>query len=82
MFTAILILLVLNFALSFLTLSATGSAIQQMWNNADAAIQTHNALVKKFQELNEINNSALDCLVSTDAALDIIRRDYQSKRNV
>jgi len=79
MLTAIFILVALNFVLTFLTLSATGRVIGQMWDDASASAEAHNALIRKFQESKETNSSALDCLVSVDAALDIIRRDYQSK---
>lgn len=80
MLTAILILLVLNFALSFLALSATGRVVQQLWDNAGASVQAHNALIDKLRELTETNSSALDCLVSEDAALDIVRRDCRNQQ--
>jgi YD repeat-containing protein len=79
MLTAILILLMLNVILTFLALSATGRVIGQMWDDAGASVEAHNTLVRKFQELSDTNNSALDCLVSVDAALDIIRRDHRNK---
>lgn len=79
MLTAIIILLVLNLGLSFLALSASGRVLQQLWDDAGASVEAHNVLINKFRELSETNNSALDCLVSQDAAMDIIRSDYQNK---
>jgi len=76
MLTTIIILAVLNLTLTFLALSATGSVLQQLWRDADAFVQAHNALVRKLDELTETNSSALDCLISEDAALQILNREY------